>query len=335
MRIGLTFDLRPNVSASEQIPHDFFAERNSVEEVEQLRSSLASLGHEVVSIGDPRQLVRFLEHGTTVVDLVFNISEGTDGRSRKTHAPAILEVFGIPYTFSDPTTMTICQDKSIAKLLWQGAGLPTAAFEVVHDRASVAAHGALLPEDACRFVKPLYGGVSKGISDASITRTRAQLEETALRLIQLYEEPVLIEDYLAGREFSVGITGTGAEAAVLGSCEVVLKGDSSNVYGSIEKKDSETRVAFRRIPDTRLSSSLGNLALRAYKVVGCRDAGRVDIKLDARNEPNLLELNPLAGLHPTQSILPIIAARHGRSYQDLLQTIIDSATGRTAVAAPH
>lgn len=333
MRIGLTFDLRPSVSASEQIPHDFFAERNTLENVEQLRSSLASLGHEVVSIGDPRQLVHFLERGTAVVDLVFNISEGTDGRSRKTHAPAILEVFGIPYTFSDPTTMTICQDKSIAKLLWQGAGLPTAAFEVVHDRASVAAHGALVSEDACRFVKPLYGGVSKGISDASITRTRAELEETALRLIQLYEEPVLIEDYLAGREFSVGITGTGAEAAVLGSCEVVLEGGSNKVFGSTEK--AKGRTSFRRILDPALTSPLGGLALRAYRAVGCRDAGRVDIKLDARMKAMLLEINPIPGLYPTRSILPTIAAQQGLSYPDLLQTIIDSATRRTALGASH
>jgi D-alanine-D-alanine ligase len=284
---------------------------------------LRALDCEVVRVGRGQVLAAALANGTRF-DLVFSIAEGLSGRSREAQVPALCELFDQPYVFSDPLTMAACLDKAVAKRLVAEAGVPTPSFMVARADANELHGWNQYPA----FIKPIAEGTGKGCEAASLVQTSQELAAAAAKLLARYRQPVLVETYLPGREFTVGIVGNGEEARVIGVCEIVLKPQAdANIYSLRNKELCEELVTYARADDAEAVLS-GERALAAYRALECCDAARIDFRSDASGEPHFLEANPLAGLHPHHSDLPILAAENGILFVVLIGMILDAALGR-------
>lgn len=329
MRVGFTYDLREAWLARGLSPEDA-AEFDSPETVEAVAATLGRLGFTVERIGGLDRLVRRLARGARW-DFVFNICEGWGGRGREAQVPALLEGFGIPCTFSDSLTCALTLDKALTKRVVRDAGLPTAPFAVVEEPEDLAAVDLPLP----LFAKPLAEGTGKGVGPASRIEDRAGLARVVTALLARYRQPVLVEGWLGGREFTVGIVGTGRRARVIGVLEVVLReGAEPGVYSFHNKEFCEQLVEYRLVDDGEARRA-AEVALAAHRLLGCRDASRVDLRCDGRGVPHFLEINPLPGLHPTHSDLPILATQAGWSYDRLIGAIVESCLERVAAGRPR
>lgn len=325
MKIGLTYDLRSEYLAmgySEEETAEFDRE----ETVAALAQTLVSLGHEADRIGTARELTRRLAAGDRW-DLVFNIAEGLFGIGREAQVPAILDLYEIPYTFSDPLVMSLTLHKGLTKRVVRDNGIPTSDFIVVDGEVN----SDRVPFPPPYFIKPVAEGTGKGVTPASIIRDPGQLASACGRMIATYRQPVIVEPFLPGREFTVAIIGTGSAAKVLGTMEVLLlETAEAEVYSYINKEQSEERVTYRMgSPDQDPTVKEAEaVSLAAWRALGCRDGGRVDLRCDAAGRPLFMEVNPLAGLHPEHSDLPIICSYLGISYPTLIDRILSSAISR-------
>lgn len=329
MRIGLTYDLRSTYLASGW-DAEMAAEFDREDTIDAIETALRRLGHQTERIGHIRDLVRSLAAGRRW-DLVFNICEGAFGLAREAQVPALLEAYGIPYTFSDPLVMALCLDKGRAKVLVRAAGVPTPQAWVVDHLAAIPREPLPLP----LFVKPLAEGTGKGITSENIIERPEQLPPLCHRILEKFRQPALIETYLPGREFTVGIVGTGKDARVLGTLEIRLRAGAENGVYSYHNKEYCERLVEYVLADSNepVVATAERLALQAWRALGCRDAGRIDLRCDACGNPQFLEANPLAGLHPEHSDLPMLCTALGISYEELLGWIIDSAMRRIPEAA--
>ena len=323
-RIGLVYDLRSDYVSEGYLPEEV-AEFDSEETIDALARTLASLGVEVCRIGHGRSLCQRLSRGDRW-DLVFNVAEGLSGRSREAQVPAILELFDIPYTFSDPLVCAATLDKAVAKRLVAAAGLRTPAFTVVNEVTGFVDGNLRYP----LFAKPLAEGTGKGIDAISRIDSPQELPSICATLLKRFHQPVLVEEYLPGREFTAAVLGTGAEASPLGTMEIeILAAEGNAIYSLDMKEQCEQHVRYSRLAPGSLRDEVHELALDAYRTLECRDAARVDVRLDADGRPCFLEVNPLPGLHPTHSDLPMIATWERMPYRDLIGRIVDSALTRT------
>jgi D-alanine-D-alanine ligase len=320
MRIGVTIDLKADALAVGMSAEDA-AEFDSEATVEAVCASLAALGYEPVRIGNVRRLIEALSCGNRW-DGVFNLCEGLSGISREAQAPAVLEAYGVPYVFSDPLTCALTLDKAMAKRVARDCGVPTPDFAVVETPADVARVALPYPV----FLKPLAEGSGKGVGEHSRADAAAALKAQAEYLLERFRQPVLVETFLSGREFTVGITGTGVDAEVLGLCEIIpLANYAGDGYGLVNKSDGwEDKVAFDYAPTGETAEGAKAVALAAWRVLRCRDGGRVDIRCDGAGRPNFIEVNPLAGIRPAYSDLCLIANHAGLSYTDLIGKIMAS-----------
>ena len=322
MRIGITYDLRTDYLAAGYSPEDI-AEFDSVETIEAIERVLRGTGHETERIGHIGRLRTRLADGARW-GMVFNIAEGLRGADREARVPALLEGCGVPYTFSDPRALTAGLDKGMSKRLARDAGVRTADFEVVTRLADAERCALPLP----LFVKPVAEGSSKGITAANVVASRQALVRRCGTLMDRYRQPVLVETYLPGREFTVGIVGTGERAEVLGVMEVLYgNGAEPGGYSYANKVNFQACVRYELAMD-ETARRAGAMALRVWRFTGCRDAGRVDLRCDASSEPHFLEINPLAGLHPRHSDLPILCRLAGLGYDGLIDLIVASAQRR-------
>ncbi len=325
MLIGLTYDLKDDYRALGFSDADV-AEFDSRETIAAIEHALVSLGHTCAAIGHVRALAERLVAGERW-DLVFNIAEGIAGFGRESQVPALLEAYGVAYTFSDPLVCALTLHKAMAKHVARGCGVPTPDFAVVASETEAADVELPLP----LFVKPVAEGTSKGVTAKSLVRTRAALTAACAELLEHYAQPVLVESYLDGREFTVGVLGTGATARVLGTLEVrLLDGADAGVYSYRNKADWRELVEYRLLEAGALRREVEAVALETWRCLGCRDAGRVDVRLDAAGRAQMLEVNPLAGLTPGHSDLPIMAAKLGMDYTSLIGAILESAGERTS-----
>ncbi len=322
MNIGLTYDLKSYYLAR-GLDEEAAAEFDREDTVEAIEKALAALGHRPERIGNLFELIPRLTAGHKW-DLVFNISEGLHGIGREAQVPALLDAFGIPYTFSDPLVSSLTLHKAMTKRVVRDAGVHTPDFAVIET-----------PEDAQAvsfpppfFIKPVAEGTGKGISSASFVQDAAELAPASARLLQAYPQGILVERYLPGREFTVGILGTGASARALGTLEVHLVAQAEpGGYGYENKKHYEKRVKYRLLSpeDDPVVAEAEALSVKAWRILGCRDAGRIDVRCDEAGKPQFIEVNPLAGIHPVDSDLPILCKQAGISYQSLIGQIVDSA----------
>lgn len=330
MRIGIAFDLKSDQTARAGGPDDLLEEYDSEETVAAIAAALRERGHDAVLLGGGRTFVeRVLANAP---DLVFTISEGSGTRSREAHVPAVCEMLRIPCTHSDPLTLAVTLDKAAAKKLVAADGVATPRFAVVEDEAAARALTFELPA----IVKPNQEGSSMGVRLTSRVRTTEELRREALRVVLDYGEPALVEEYVSGTEMTIGILGTGRDARVIAAMEIAprVARPEEFVYSLEVKRDWERQVEYHvppRVPAATLRAAEA-CALAAYRSLGCRDVGRVDVRLDARGTPKFLEANPLPGMNPRTGDLCILSQRSGLAYVDLVDGIVTSARARTRAA---
>jgi D-alanine-D-alanine ligase len=329
LTIGLVYDLRDDYLA-EGFTREQVAEFDSAATITAIDQTLQSLGYKTERIGHGVALSKRLARGDHW-DLVFNISEGLYGRSREAQVPALLEMYQVPYTFSDPLVCAVTLDKAVAKRLVRDAGLRTPAFAVVATPSDLKTVDLPFP----LFAKPVAEGTGKGVDTYSRIDSREQLLKVCRRLLKQFRQPVLVEEYLPGREFTTALLGTGDKARVLGTMEFTISQDAPAKDYSFEVKElCEQYVRYFPMPRGRLRRQVEDLALQAYRALECRDTGRVDVRLDRQDRPAFMEVNPLPGLHPQHSDLPMIATQEGVTYADLIRQIVDSALIRREVPCP-
>jgi lysine 2,3-aminomutase len=322
LTVGITYDLR------EEYLRDGYseletAELDSVVTIDAIADALESLGFRPERIGHVRQLVRRLAAGERW-DLVFNLAEGMHGMGREAQVPALLDAFRIPHTFSDAAVLALALDKAKTKQVVRDLGVATPEFVVARGCADLDALTLGWPV----FAKPISGGSSAGISAASLARNRRQLGAACERLWALFGQPVLVESFLPGREFTVGVVGTGENARTLGVMEILLKsGAETGMYSYANKQNYERDVGYRLVAGV-IAAQAGEVALRVWRGLGCRDAGRVDLRCDAEGRLHFLEVNPLAGLHPRDSDLVILCRILGIRHRQLIAMIMASALER-------
>ncbi len=322
MKIGITYDLRSDYLA-EGYGEEETAEFDRPDTIDAVDGALCSLGYRTDRIGHIRRLTERLAAGDRWT-LVFNIAEGLHGFGREAQIPALLDAYEIPYTFSDPLVSSLTLHKGMAKHVIRDLGIPTPDFAVVETESDLAAIAMPLP----LFAKPVAEGTGKGINASSKITSLSQLKDIVSRLLSTYRQPVLVERFLPGREFTVGIVGTGADAEALGTIEIYLKTEAEqDVYSYVNKERCEELVEYRLAEDA-IAQDAARTALAAWRGLGCRDAGRVDLRADAQGVLHFLEINPLAGIHPQHSDLPILCNLKGIPYRDLIARILSSALKR-------
>lgn len=322
MKIGITYDLRDEYLA-QGFGKEETAEFDKGETIEAIETALQDLYYTTERIGNIKSLIGKLATGERW-DLVFNIAEGMYGFGREAQIPAVLDAYRIPYTFSDPLILTLTLHKGMTKRVIRDLQIPTPEFYVVENESQLKEVNLPLP----LFAKPVAEGTSKGIGETSKITNYQDLKSVCLHLLKTFQQPVLVEGYLPGREFTVGIVGTGTEAKALGVMEVLLKEKAeAEVYSYYNKENYQGLVDYRLVSG-EIAKNCSEVALKAWRGLGCLDAGRVDLKLDDAGTPNFIEINPLAGLNPKHSDLPILCRLAGISYQQLIGMILDSTLKR-------
>jgi len=322
MRIGVTYDLRSDYRAlgyGEEETAEFDAE----ETIAAICEALTALGHQPERIGGIKPLTAKLAAGARW-DAVFNICEGLKGVAREAQVPALLEAYDIPYVFSDPLTLALCLDKAMTKRVLRDAGVPTANFALIETEADIGNVALPFP----LFLKPVSEGSGKGVDARSRVADRTELDSVARDLLARFRQPVLVEEFLPGREFTVGITGTGEGAKVLGVIEIVPTAKYvGHGYGLENKSDWEGKLDIVPVDDSDARAA-AEVALAAWRVLRCRDGGRADVRLGQDGKPRFIEVNPLAGIRPGYSDLCFISDFQKISYSELIGKFLQSFLAR-------
>ena len=359
-RIGFAFNQKPEPSvglvsaaseprSDEEPPSisDVYAEWDSAETIDAVAAALSTAG-EVIRLEADESFPERLRAERP--DIVFNIAEGLHGTNREAHVPAICEFFGVPYSGSDPFTLSLCLHKARTKELLGVHGVANTPFVLVESErdlnrllAGADARLALPTADAPLFVKPVQEGSSKGITEKNLVRSADELDAQTRALLVAYAQPVIVESFLPGAEFTCGVLGNGGEARVLPIVAMnfaSLPAGALPIYGFEAKwvwdTPDEPLDIFEcpaRI-DPALRQAIETIVLRAYRVLGCRDWSRIDVRLDASGTPNIVEVNPLPGILPNpsdNSCLPKAARAAGLSYDDLILSALTAAANRTGV----
>jgi D-alanine-D-alanine ligase len=322
MKVGITYDLRTEYLADGYTEEET-AEFDRPDTIDAIENALRGLGYLTDRIGHIKNLVKRLSAGDRW-DIVFNIAEGMRGYAREAQVPALLDAYGIPYTFSDGLVLSLTLHKGMTKRVIRDLGIPTPDFAIVEDVKG--ASKVKLPYPL--FAKPIAEGTGKGVTASSKITDAVELASECKRLLERYSQPVIVETFLPGREFTIGIVGTGSDARAFTPMEVVLKGDAEKEVYSYQNKENCEELVLYKMVDDELSRKASEVALAAWVGLGCRDGGRVDVRADAFGMPNFLEVNPLAGLHPEHSDLPIICTMAGVGYNELIGGIMKSALKR-------
>jgi D-alanine-D-alanine ligase len=322
MRIGFTYDLRSDYLALGYSDEET-AEFDKEETIVAIEAELQQLGHQVERIGHVKALVARLSAGERW-DLVFNICEGVHGTGREAQVPALLDAYDIPYVFSGPATLGLTLNKALTKHVVRDLGIPTAGFSVIAELDDIARVNLAYP----LFLKPIGEGTGKGISPHSRVDDAESLSRVVSMLLERFRQPVLVETYLPGREFTTGVVGHGESARVLGTMEVLFT-DAAEMpdYSYLNKADYVGRVNYRPVFD-QIARECEGVALAAWRGLGCVDGGRVDLRMDAAGRVCFIEVNPLAGLNPVHSDLPILCRLHSMSYSRLIGDIMTAACTR-------
>lgn len=344
LRVALVCNLKANVSVGVDDPPDALAEYDSIETVAALEEALVAGGHEVVLLEGDETLLDTVRR--VAPDICFNITEGLRGDAREAQVPALLEMLGIPYTGSKVLAQAVSLDKGMAKRIWRDAGLPTPPFQVFRRADERLDPGLTFP----LFVKPVHEGTGMGISDRSVADDESGLRQQVRWVIQTYRQPALVEGYLPGREFTVGLIGN---TRFSGECRrnglydgrgfhlfPVLEIDAAvgagrGVYNTASKSydpgadGAPLYLCPADIP-AALETELKRLTVEAFEAIEALDVGRVDFRLGRDGQPYLLEINTLPGLNPRLSDLCIMARAEGFDYTDLINEILDLALDRYA-----
>lgn len=326
--VGITYNLKKGTNHATL---DAEAEYDSMDTVLAIRAALEKAGAKVSLFEADASLPEKL--AADPVDVVFNIAEGIRGRGREAQIPALLNMLGIPFTGSDETTLCIALDKALTKRLLTTYHIRTPRSAVIS--ASGTAHAGALRYPV--IVKPNAEGSSKGISDVCIVESAEELRKLAKENIALYGEDMLAEEFVTGREFTVGLIGNGNGVRVFSPMEVVYDRDTQGGYRvySYNVKQNYTEFVHYECPAKLTEAEereMVKLARRIYSALGCRDFARIDFRMDAAGEIHFIEINPLPGLAPHYSDYPMLAEFCGVEYDALIAAILKAALLRIGLA---
>jgi D-alanine-D-alanine ligase len=329
LRIGLCYDLKEAVHLEGIHPEDALEEYDSPATVEAIAAAIEAQGHSVVKLGGGEEFLANIIRQEKF-DLVFNIAEGLGNyRSREAQVPAILEMLNIPCSGSDPQCLAISLDKPLTKKILSASGILTPRWQVASRKEQLSEidwDGFPFPA----FVKPAYEGSSKGIGLASRVDTPEQAEELVAALLERYQQPAMVEEFISGDDITVGVVGN-SSPEVVGIMRVLPRDKRDCFIYSLEvKRDWERLVDYEcpaRLEKTTFDK-IADASLKVFEVLGCRDFSRVDFKLGSDGVPYFLEINPLPGLNPKSGDLPIMAGRMGWTYRGLISAILNAALER-------
>jgi D-alanine-D-alanine ligase len=322
MKVGITFDLR-TCYLDHGYSMEETAEFDKEETIIAIESSLQRMGFETERIGNIFELTARLAAGDKW-DIVFNIAEGLFGDGRESVVPALLDQYKIPYIFSGPAVMSLSLNKHLARVAVESAGVPVSPGRLISNLDDIDDTGLTYP----LFVKPVSEGTGKGITTMSMVNDYTRLREQVMRVLSGYNQSALVEEYLPGREFTVGIIGSGNETRALGGMEVICHND---IPYSVEVKENyQSYVKYSQIPE-ELRDECFSVAVKAWNALLAVDGGRVDLRTDRYGRACFIEANPLAGLNPLHSDLPILAHMNGIEYHELLKRIVDAAFKRIGI----
>jgi len=325
LRIGLTYDLRTDYELRPGDPADKYAEFDKEETILLIENALKEGGHEVVRIGNGKKLLDFLVGKKEKVEIIFNIAEGINFRSREAQVPAILDMLEIPYVGSDPLTQALTLDKLMAKKIVAYHDLPTPNFFLVNEISDLRNFNLRFPV----IVKLRYEGTSKGLDKNALVNNFPKLKERVQWTIEVYQQPVLIEEFIKGKEFTVGIIGN-EKPEVLPVVQIALYGkldlgEEFYIHSLVEATGVEYICPAKISP--QLDREIQELAKQCYQVLECRDFGRIDLRIDENNQPYFLECNPLPSL-ASVDIWPIVARQIGGTYNQMINKILSYALAR-------
>ena len=347
MRVAVLANLQKNAPSWPGMPADRWDDLDSEETIAAIIAALESHGHEATFLEGDRTLLDTLPRANP--DICFNICEGHWGDSREAQVPAMLEMLRVPYTGSGPLTLALALDKPMTKRVLWYHGLPTPPFQTF-ERANE-------PLDADMkyplFVKPSREGTGMGVTAESIVHDEGQLRAQLRRQFEIYDQPLLVEHFIEGREVTVGVVGnltTPVARRLPDDHEAPRISRGLHFFPPLEVDmsrypEEEAGIYTSRIktelvhtfhylcpaplPD-ELAQELNWLTAATFRVTGCFDVGRVDFRLDAHhnNKPYILEINPLPGLNPGYSDLPLEAQADGWTFAELVNRILEEATHR-------
>ena len=327
LKVGLTYNLKRQVSSEGRLPKDFFAEFDDEDTVDAIADALEKGGCYVEKIeADETVYSKLMEHRPQIV---FNIAEGLRGESRESHLPALLEMLGIPYTGSSTLTLAISLDKGMTHKVLRSSRIPSPYFQVFSDAQASLSKQLDFP----LVVKPIGEGSSKGIWNDSLVRNTEDLRRKVREIIETYHQSAIVEEFLPGREFTVGMIGND-EPKVFPIVEILLDRlpAGANPLYSYEAKwmwdTTERPVQMFSCPakvSKKMDEEIRRISVETFKVLGCRDICRIDFRLDNKGRPHVLEVNPLPGMIPdpdAHSCLPEAARVAGYAYDQLICTIL-------------
>ena len=319
MKVGLCYDLRSWYLDRGYSMEDT-AEFDKQDTVDALDTALRKMGFETEAVGNCFQLIEALTAGKKW-DLVFNIAEGLYGDGRESVVPAILDQYRIPYVFSGPVILGVSLNKYLTRLIVAAAGVPVSPGMLITNLSDIKNCNLEYP----LFIKPVSEGTGKGITEKNLLNSPSELKEMAGYLLERFNQPALVEEYLPGREFTVGVKGSGEDSVAIGGMEIECR---DNFPYSVEFKENYQQYC-KYIPMPKeFSDECSKVALNVWKAIGGVDAGRVDVKADRNGRMCFMEVNPLAGLHPVHSDLPILSRMAGIDYQTLIEMIVRSSLKR-------
>jgi len=333
LKVGLTYNLKRQPSDEEGLPEDFYVEFDDEGTVDAIAEALEKGGCKVTKIEADEEAYGRLKKLKT--NIVFNIAEGLRGESRESYIPAMLEMLGIPYTGSEPLTLAISLNKALTHQILSVNGVPSPSFQVFKRADERINRNLGFP----LVVKPLFEGSSKGVRSSSLVKDEESLRRQVSWVIKTYDQPAIVEEFLSGREFTVGLIGNG-NPTVLPIVEILLDklpSGASPLY-SYEAKwvwdTPEKPLDMFRCPadiPLKLEKEIRHIAVKTFKVLNCRDVCRIDMRLNKNGKPRVLEVNPLPGLIPNpdaHSCLPEAARAAGYTYDQLICTILWQALKR-------
>ncbi|MBU4313123.1 MAG: ATP-grasp domain-containing protein [Candidatus Omnitrophica bacterium] len=331
MKIGLTYNLKDEVSPLSIMNNEFNEEFDSRKTIDALSLIFEKYGFKTAMLGARLDMADRLKKEK--IDFVFNIAEGYYGRNRESFVPSVLEAFNIPYSGSDPLTLGMTLDKIVTKKLLHAAKIPTPAYYVVRKIEDIKD-----AEDRLEYpviTKPAWEGSSKGVYNSSKALDKHGLKKNIKILFKKYpNQPVLVEEYIKGREITVGVIGN-EFPKVMALMEIVnKKHPGEDFFYSLEvKRDWENLVDYESPPRIHnvLETQIRRFALMAYREFGCRDVSRIDFRISEYNDPYLLEINPLPGLSPEYGDLAIMARKNKIAYEELVISILNSAFSRYGI----
>ena len=327
MWVGLSYDLKESLVLKEAAPDDALEEYDSPTTIGYIQRAIEGLGHSTVRLGGGPDFIRNIL--SEKVDIVFNIAEGRGTyRSREAQVPSILEMLDIPYVGSDPECLAICLDKHLTKKLLKLAGIPTPDWRMLsnlRELNDIEWKGFPFPA----IVKPAYEGSSKGIHPNSLVDSAKEAVQTIKEMLEVYRQPVLVEQFIDGVEVTVGMLGN-SPPEVLGMMSILPRKQSNRFVYTVEvKRDWKNLVDYEcpaRLKEAT-SQKIAACSTKAFEMLGCRDFSRIDFRVSNDGIPYMLEINPLPGLGDYSDLI-IMAVKLGWKHEELIASVFNAALER-------